>query len=279
MFLWANGNNRMNDVERRSELRRFLKDRRARISPADVGLAAIGRRRVRGLRREEVAGLAGIGVSWYTAFESGDAEGVSEATVLAVADALRLSESERQYLLTLTGRAPIVEELSEPSPLLKETMLALTVPAYIITASWDVLCCNEAFRRVWGIGESEMPFNAIERLFLAPQARTLHGEHFVANIRPVVAMLRSAVGRRPGLQNLQDLRDTLLAEREIRDLWDAYEISDPLAPNRCTIESHIGTFSYEALTLANPGETSGLVVQIPDEVSRRRLAQAMTNPA
>jgi transcriptional regulator with XRE-family HTH domain len=239
----------MDDQERRSELRRFLKDRRARVSPADAGLPVIGRRRVRGLRREEVAGLAGIGVSWYTALESGEAEGVSEATVLAVSDALRLSESERNYLLTLTARALPPTELDEPDALLKETTNALTFPAYIITASWDVLCCNRAFRAVWVIDASEVPFNAVERLFIDARARRLHGEHFVANVAPVVAMLRSAIGRRPHLTSLRKVCDELLADSGVRELWDAYEISDPLVPNKCSIESPIGTVSYEALTL------------------------------
>ncbi len=138
----------MNDREQRLELRRFLQDRRARLSPAEAGIAVTGRRRVPGLRREEVAALAGIGVSWYTALESGDAAGVSEQTVLAVANALRLSESERNYLMTLTGVTP-AEELKEPSVLLRETLTALSFPAYIIAASWDVLASNAAFRRVW----------------------------------------------------------------------------------------------------------------------------------
>ena len=265
----------MSDQERRSELRRFLKDRRARVDPALVGITATGRRRVRGLRREEVAELAGIGVSWYTALESGDAEGVSESTVLAVSSALRLSDSERSYLLTLTGRSPVPSERNEPGMLLREAMWALTFPAYIITAAWDVLYCNEAFRRVWAVHEDELPFNAVERLFLDAAARRMHGEHFITNIAPIVAMLHSAVGRRPHHATLQRLREKLVAEKEIRELWNAYEISDPLVSNRCTIESPIGTFSYEALTLANPGDTSGIVVQVPDEASRARLAPAM----
>jgi transcriptional regulator with XRE-family HTH domain len=265
----------MSDQERRSELRRFLKDRRARVHPADVGIPVTGRRRVRGLRREEVAGLAGIGVSWYTALESGDAEGVSAAAVLAVSDALRLSESERNYLLALTGRAPVPEQRSQPSMLLRETMRALAFPAYLITAAWEVLDCNEAFRRVWGLADSEVPFNAVERMFLNATARDMHGDRFVANLAPVVAMVRSAVGRRPHVTALQDLRDRLTAEKQIRELWDAYEIADPLVPNQCTIDSPIGTFTYEALTLANPGETSGLVVQIPDPSSRELLAVAL----
>jgi len=267
----------MSDQERRSELRRFLKDRRARISPADAGITETGRRRVRGLRREEVASLAGIGVSWYTALESGDADGVSQQTVLAVSDALRLSSSERSYLLTLTGLTP-VEELSEPDKLLTETITALVFPAYIITAAWDVLSCNAAFRRVWGIAEAEVPFNAVERLFLDSRARLMHASNFGRNIAPVVAMVRSAVGRRPHLTTLQRMRETLVADTETRELWDAYEISDPLVSNTCTIDSPVGSFTYETLTLANPGATSGMVVQIPDKPSRIRLAHAMNVP-
>jgi transcriptional regulator with XRE-family HTH domain len=78
--------------------------------PADVGLALTPRRRVRGLRREEVAALAGIGISWYTALENGDAEGVSETTLRAVAEALRLTESERDYLLELAAQSDDLRE-------------------------------------------------------------------------------------------------------------------------------------------------------------------------
>jgi len=265
----------MSELERRSELRRFLKDRRARISPATVGIPSSGRRRVRGLRREEVAALAGIGVSWYTALENGEAKGVSEATVRAVADALRLSDSEHHYLLALTGNVLVPEDRHEPNALLVQAMHALTFPAYLITAAWDIFACNAVFLTVWDVGEDEVPFNAVERLFLDQKTRAMHGENFIANIAPVVAMVRSAIGRRPGLATLQRVRDRLLAEPEIAPLWDAYEISDPLVPNTCTIDSAIGRFRYEALTLANPGDSSGLVVHVPDNESRARLAAVL----
>jgi transcriptional regulator with XRE-family HTH domain len=151
----------MSEQERHEELRRFLKDRRARIRPAEAGLPTTPRRRVPGLRREEVAALAGIGVAWYTALENGDAHGVSDATLLAVADALRLSESERQYLMALAGREVVTNESVAPDPLVVDTMKAIAFPAYIITATWDVVACNAAFRRVWAVGEHEVPFNAI----------------------------------------------------------------------------------------------------------------------
>jgi transcriptional regulator with XRE-family HTH domain len=261
----------MNQNEQRAELRRFLKDRRARLTPAEVGLAAIGRRRVSGLRREEVAMIAGIGVSWYTALESGNAEHVSEATVRAVSEALRLSESERAYVLALTGHAPVRSDGEEPSILLVETMHALAYPAYIIDPFWDVLAFNAAFRRVWNIADDEVRFNAVERMFLHPAGRVMHGDRFIENITPVIAMLRSAVGRRAYSTTLQRIREQLIAEPDLRKIWDAYEISDPLTPNTCTIQSTFGPFVYQALTLKHSAETIGLVVHIPDHVSRERL--------
>ena len=257
----------MSEPERLAELGRFLKDRRGRIGPAEAGLPQRARRRVRGLRREEVASLAGIGVSWYTALENGDAQGVSEATMLAVADALRLSDAEREYVLDLTQRAEVAAPSEGPSYLSVATMNAIAFPAYIITATWDVVACNAAFRRIWGVEEAEVPFNAIERLFVHPTARRLHGEHFAENIRPVIAMLRSTHGRRSYWDALGKLRDRLLADDVIRAIWDEYEIASPVHANACTIVSPAGPFRYQTITLPIPGaaDSYGIVVQVPDE--------------
>lgn len=261
--------------ERVTALRQFLSDRRARLTPAEVGLPTLGRRRVRGLRREEVALLAGIGVSWYTALENGEDRGFSEATVLAVADALRLSESEREYLRSLVLRPAQLERVEPPSRTILAAMMSNALPSYVITAEWNILACNEAFRRVWGTQESEPPFNALERMFIHPAARQMHGESFAANIAPVMAMIRSGLGRRSELAGLRKLRDRLLADTEVRQIWDAFEISDPLIPSTCTIASPIGQFTYEALTLPITGKLLAIVVQVPDPPSRERLARAI----
>lgn len=261
----------MNEREQRDELRRFLQDRRARVTPAEAGIPAGSRRRVRGLRREEVASLAGIGVSWYTALENGEAKNVSEATLLAVAEALRLTDSERQYLFALAGRAGPTNAATAPEPLAVETMHAIAFPAYIITVAWEIVDGNAPFRRVWGIGEGELPFNAIERLFLAPAARAMHGDRFAENVRPIVAMLHSSLGQRHYIPGLGQLRDRLLGDEMTRSIWDQFEIAAPHLPNRCTIESPVGTFSYETLNLPISGALYAIVVQVPDDASRRRL--------
>jgi transcriptional regulator with XRE-family HTH domain len=253
----------MSEQEQREELRRFLKDRRARVSPADVGLPPTPRRRVRGLRREEVAALAGIGVSWYTALENGEASGVSEQTAMAVADALRLSDSERQYLLALTGHWVPTEREQPLSLLVVDTLNAIALPAYIASAAWEIVACNDAFRRVWSITDDELPVSAVERLFLDARARKMHGDRFVSNIEPVIAMLRSSEVRRPS-EALQRLHERLMADEVTRDIWQSsYDISGPFRANRCTIDSPIGLLTYEALTLPIPGTLNALVVQVP----------------
>jgi transcriptional regulator with XRE-family HTH domain len=258
----------MSDDDRIGELRRFLKERRARLQPRDVGMPPIGRRRVRGLRREEVASLAGIGVSWYTALENGDARGVSEATLNAVAGALRLSDSERQYLLALAGPTPVPRDDGIPGPLVFETLHAIAFPAYVITRDWTVLDCNRAFRRVWAIREGEVPFNAVERLFFDPAAQAMHGERFEQNVRPVLAMLRSSYGRHLTVA-LRGLRLRIESDDVLSAIWNEYEIAGPLLPNACTIESPVGTFRYEALTLPAPTDPHGIVVHVPDAASRK----------
>jgi transcriptional regulator with XRE-family HTH domain len=260
----------MSSDKRLEELPRFLKTRRERIKPADVGLPATGRRRVPGLRREEVAALAGIGVSWYTALENGDARGVSETTLAAVADALRLSDSERQYLFTLAGATKDSEAFVSPSQLVLDTMHAISFPAYILDAAWEVQSFNDPFRRVWAIADEVPPFNAVERLFVHPVARAMHGERFEANIRPVIAMLRSSQGRRPYIRSLRESCDRLIRDAQIKRIWDQYEISNPLVSNTVTVDSPLGRFSYETLTLPISG-TSGIVVQVPDLQSRGLL--------
>jgi hypothetical protein len=195
--------------------------------------------------------------------------------VLAVAGALRLTESEREYFVSLVCRPVRTERVEPPGRLILAAMNGNALPSYIITAEWDILACNEAFRRVWGIAESELPFNALERLFIHPSARKMHGEHFAANVAPVIAMVRSALGRLPDLVGLQRLRDRLLADDGLHRIWDEFEVSDPLIPTTCTITSPIGRFCYEALTLPITEKLLAIVVQVPDTESDERLARAL----
>src|SRR5205085_5670594 len=138
-----------NGERRRAELADFLKRRRASITPDDVGLPNGGRRRTPGLRREEVAQLAGVGTTWYTWLEQGRDVRASLEVLEAIARALRLTPAERTHLILL-GRGeqapPCKAPAEEVSPTLRRLVANLGPgPAYLLGRRWDYLAWNESF--------------------------------------------------------------------------------------------------------------------------------------
>lgn len=133
---------------KREKLGAFLTAKRKSLSPADAGLPSGGRRRTEGLRREEVAHLAGIGLTWYTWAEQGRDINVSPAFLSNVARALQLDHDERQHLFLLAGQSPPAN--SEESwhtlpPLIRQLLDDLTLrPAYVMNLRWDILGWNKA---------------------------------------------------------------------------------------------------------------------------------------
>ncbi|NKQ12102.1 transcriptional regulator [Stutzerimonas zhaodongensis] len=162
----------------RAELADFLRSRRERITPQEVGLPAGARRRTPGLRREEVAALAGVGLSWYTWLEQGREIGVSASFLEKLSKTLKLDATERRYLFLLAHqRLP-----PEPGktwcavpPLVHRLMADLPLrPAYVLNLRWDVLAWNAAADKVFGF--SSFPVerrNLLWLLFTAPSMRAL----------------------------------------------------------------------------------------------------------
>src|SRR5438105_15654172 len=138
----------MDDKERRLALADFLRTRRARLQPSDMGLPARTRRRTPGLRREEVAELAHIGVSWYTLLEQAHDVHPSRRVLESLAQALRLNAPEVQHLLILAGQELPVQPRAEAEPVppaLQRIVEALDPhPAFVIGRRWDVLAWNRA---------------------------------------------------------------------------------------------------------------------------------------
>ncbi|MCQ2031259.1 helix-turn-helix transcriptional regulator [Stutzerimonas zhaodongensis] len=162
----------------RAELADFLRSRRERISPQEVGLPSGERRRTPGLRREEVAALAGVGLSWYTWLEQGREIGVSASFLERLSKTLKLDATERRYLFLLAHqRLP-----PEPGktwcvvpPLVHRLMADLPMrPAYVLNLRWDVLAWNAAADKVFAF--SSVPAerrNFLWLLFTAPLMRAL----------------------------------------------------------------------------------------------------------
>lgn len=186
--------------DRRHELGAFLRSRRARLSPAEVGLPDWGVRRVPGLRREEVAQLANVGLTWYTWLEQGRQARPSVGVLTAIADALRLDAHEREYLFALArdpddqARGDGSEPVAPAGPGLDVLVRGFEpAPAYAISARFDVLAFNRSAGLLFGFGDgSGGPVNMLELGFTDPSWRTLIVDWELEAARHV-AMYRAAM--------------------------------------------------------------------------------------
>jgi transcriptional regulator with XRE-family HTH domain len=261
------------------ELGHFLRDRRGRVLPEDVGLPSGSRRRVSGLRREEVATLAGVGITWYTMLENGTADGVSALTLDAIGRALRMSEDELLYLRALAHPEFPAVPHERPSDLVMGVLAAIVdAPAYVATSQWNVLAWNRAFSLVWNIEPpGGPPFNIVRRMFLDGAIRAMHGERFRSFAFALVAMLHAGTARRMDDPVYRTIYDDLIADPVFAEAWKAYTVAAPVGSIRTTIESpNAGVFSYEAVTLVVPGDAGhSIVVQVPDAGCLARLLDAL----
>src|SRR3954454_22339395 len=179
---------------RRVEFGDFLRSRREKLSPKTVGLPAGSRRRTAGLRREEVAQLAGIGVDWYIRLEQGRTVSPSVTTIDALARALRLSKTEHAHLKALArdgARSAFVPEIV-PSPI-RRMIASLKQPAYVTGRRWDVLAWNEAAEDVFGFGQlQEQDRNTLLLVLTNKQTRKFYGAAWAHVAKSMVAMFRSS---------------------------------------------------------------------------------------
>jgi transcriptional regulator with XRE-family HTH domain len=186
------------DLDRHQELAEFLRSRRARLSPEQAGLARGLRRRTPGLRREEVASLAGVSTEWYTWLEQGRDINVSVQLLESLAHVLQLDDNERTYLFLLAlKQPPPVEIFSLPtiSPTLQLFLDQLgTTPACAVDARLNFVARNQALSAVFGSfkGQSERDRNIIWRVFAQPEPKGPHWEEFA---RLCLAQFRAEYGR------------------------------------------------------------------------------------
>jgi transcriptional regulator with XRE-family HTH domain len=179
-------------------LSRFLMSRRASLSPADFSLPQSGRRRARGLRREEVAALAGMSVSWYTWLEQGRDIRVSEEVLERLCEVLQLDADQREYLFTLAHRRPAPPLLQteaaksyKASPLLWRSLEALTVPAFALTYRWDVIAWNEVMRLFRDYSKLRPGARNILRMLVEDPMHRLDPRDYEKKVRLATSRLRS----------------------------------------------------------------------------------------
>jgi transcriptional regulator with XRE-family HTH domain len=178
---------------RHGELGDFLRSRRERLSPATVGLPGGRRRRTPGLRREEVAELAGIGVDWYVRLEQGRTVSPSATTVDALARALRLSKVEHAHLKALTRPADRRGFARESVPeTLRRIVLSLNQPAYVTGRRWDILAWNAAAEEIFAFSRlPEEERNSLVLMMTNPHTRRLFGARWAEEARRMIAQFRA----------------------------------------------------------------------------------------
>src|SRR3954451_19752219 len=220
-------------VDNRSDIRDFLASRRARITPQQAGLLpGGGRRRVPGLRREEVAVLAGVSTDWYTRLEKGHITGVSEDVLEAVARALQLDEAERTYLFDLARaarptRAPQRRSKAQVQPRVQWMLDSMTgSAAFVANGRLDIVATNTLG---WALHSPmfdgpRRPANFARFQFLDPRAHDYYQDwEAAANI--TVALLRTEAGRDPYDKDLRELVGELsTVSEEFRTRWAAHNV-------------------------------------------------------
>ena len=290
-----------------NEIREFLTTRRAKLTPERAGLPTFGRnRRVAGLRREEVALIAGISVEYYTRLERGTARGVSEDVLEAVSQALQLDEAEHAHLIDLV-RAANTDRLQRRPPVAADVRPSVrrvvdaitTLPAFVSNGRLDILYANALARALYVdlFRDPVRPVNSARFLFLDPRARSFFADWEGAK-RDMVASLRAQAGHNPYDRELTDLIGLLSTRsEEFRGLWARHDVRFHRSGIKRFLHPLVGelTLTYERLELAaDPGlaivtysgepgsQTEAALAQLRDWASTRdRLVavEAAVEPA
>src|SRR5256885_5405465 len=266
-----------------TEIREFLPTRRARITPAQAGLRAYGhRRRVSGLRREEVAMLAGISVEYYTQLERGTVRGVSEDVLDAIARALQLDDVERTHLLDLVraakqrpakGRKP-AEHVRPGVQRLLDSMTEAA--AFVRNSRLDILSANRLGYALYSeaFSNPDRPTNLARFVFLDPRARDFYIDwDGIADAG--AGSLRAAAGRDPYDQDLTALVGELsMRSDDFRERWAAHDVRQYQSGTQRFRHPLVGelTLTYEALELAADVDQILMAYTVePDSTSQEAL--------
>ncbi|MEU3125663.1 helix-turn-helix transcriptional regulator [Streptomyces sp. NPDC047726] len=266
-------------MDRSTEIREFLRTRRARITPEQAGIAPhAGVRRVPGLRREEVAQLAGVSVDYYVRLERGRIQGVSEAVWDAVARALQLDDTERAHLFDLArpttsarsrSRRPLAPQKVRPA--VYRALDSLTVPAMVQGRRMDVLAANKLGYALIADFQSRphRERNAARFVFLDTAARSLYPD-WERIAGDCVATLRLYAGRHPDDPQLTELIGELsLHSDTFRRMWGDHDV---LAHTTGTKRLHhplVGDLTLDYVVLAVEGDPDQtLIIYTPEPASR-----------
>ena len=266
-----------------NELSQFLTSRRGKVTPEQAGLRTFGRRQVTGLRREEVASLAGVSVEYYKRLERGNATGASDGVLDALADALRLDDAERAHLFDLaraagpaTGKRRRRASAQQVRPVIQRMIDSIGSPASVGNMRGDTVYANALGRALYApmYDSREQPPNAARFTFLDPAAQQFFPD-WEKNAKDLVAMLRAEAGRNPYDRALTDLIGELSTRSEpFRKWWAAHNVRSHDTGRKRLHHPTVGDLEldYEVMQLS---ADSGLLLAIFSAEPGSRSAEAL----
>ncbi|MBB5925069.1 transcriptional regulator with XRE-family HTH domain [Streptomyces echinatus] len=251
--------------QRQNELREFLMSRRARVRPEEAGLpGGGGRRRTPGLRREEVAVLAGVGASWYQWLEQGRDISVSPQVLDAVARVLRLSDAERRHLYLLAGLNPPAPQVAPEKRDMCDGLRRLIdtwmpYPAHIMDVYYNCVMYNDAAALVLGMRPDNTQ-NCLIDFFADPLYRS-RSSSWERNARTVVAQFRAACAARPDDEGFQSvLAEASARSPEFRALWAERDIEDQGQVRKELDHPVVGLLVVESTVMKVPARPDLMIV-------------------
>jgi transcriptional regulator with XRE-family HTH domain len=262
---------------RRPELAAFLRSRRARVTPQDLGMPPGLRRRTPGLRREEVAQLSGVGVTWYTWLEQGRPINASAQVLDAVARTLRLDAPEREHLYHL-AEVPYTAAPEAPVQTVGQEIQGILDaldprPAVVYNARYDILAANCVYRALFYAAEppADRPLNALWRLFTAPE-EDCPLKFRDTELPVMVATLRAAYGLHAGEPLWEDfIRRLSAASPFFARLWASGDVAEPGRRVKVFRHAEAGELRMTSLSLSVNGMPEcRIVVYTPDDEETER---------
>jgi transcriptional regulator with XRE-family HTH domain len=263
---------------RRVELGKFLRSRRARLRPEEFGMPAGSRRKTPGLRREELALLAGVGVTWYTWLEQGREINASTQVLDALARTMRLDRAERWHMYVLAEAVPVVVSngrCSVPDAIAEIVRSLDPLPAVVVNARFDIIERNDAHRDLFREFHA-LPCvhrNSLWCTITEPRARELIPQ-YEEIARYMVARFRAAYARHVGDPDWEeDIRRLSALSSEFAALWELHEVAEVRPTIRTYLHKDAGPLTFTTSELQLPATPEGrLVVYTPvDDGTRQRL--------
>jgi transcriptional regulator with XRE-family HTH domain len=273
----------MGHIDHRAEVREFLSSRRARITPDQAGLPAYGgNRRVKGLRREEVALLAGVSVDYYVRMERGNLSGASESVLDALARALRLDEAERDHLVALARTAGTSRRRraapTSVRPGVQQVLDAISdAPAWVRNGRHDIVAMNRLARALYApvLADPRRPANTTRFVYLDPAAHEFFVDwEQIAN--DAAAMLRLEAGRSPHDPGLIALVGELSTCSELfRRRWASHDVQFHRSGRKRLRHPVVGRLDLSFESMELPSEP-GLVLNVYTAPADSPTADALT---